>query len=292
MPPSFRGSSTLVLLLLVFASPAFAGSPRLLTLHRHRRSPYDLAMTGLLSGVPAGAVRYLRPEQLRALPTHKLDLTGEFVPGRQKLTVVFLADLWRRLSRAPGADVLLATCKDGYAAVFTRDFIVRDRPFLVLAIDGRRPDRWPPPGLAYNPGPYVISVSAKVAPPVARLLDAEHKKPWGVTTLEVANFAARFHAIYSGRWAHPSPAAAQGREIWVNSCASCHAGPDGSFGGTKSGQPFAVLAALARCDPPFFKLYVHDPKAANPEARMEPHPRYTDAQLDELVAFVAAGSRP
>jgi hypothetical protein len=65
-------------------------------------------------------------------------------------------------------------------------------------------------------------------------------------------------------------------------------GPGAVFGGTKSGQPFAVLQAIAQSKPDFFKLYVHDPKSANPAAKTEAHPHYTDQQLEALIGFVTA----
>lgn len=263
-----------------------------LELHRERTSPFDLALTGRLAGVAAGETRYVRWAELRAMPTALLRLTDEFVPGDQEVTVVFLAELWKQLPRGNGTDALLTTCGDGYAAVFKEEFIARYRPFLVLEINGRGPEQWPPEGLKFNPGPYVISVSKEVEPAVARFLDAEHKKPWGVTTLELANFSERFRAIYSGAWMAPVPRVAEGREIWINSCACCHQGPAQIFGGTKSEQPFAVVQAIACWNPEFFRKYVRDPKSLIPLATMEPHPHYTDAQLAALIAFIAAGSAP
>ena len=162
------------------------------------------------------------------------------------------------------------------------------RPFLVLEINGKGPVDWPPAGLNFNPGPYVITVSPSVAPSVSRFLDVEHKKPWGVTTIEVARFQDRFRPIYSGKWVSLGQAAQEGRTIWINSCASCHAGPAGTFGGTKADRPFPVVAAYAMYDRAFFMKYVRDPKSLVPSAKMEPHPRYTDDQLDQLIAF----SRP
>jgi hypothetical protein len=268
---------------------AAAGRSHALELHGERSSPDDLALTGRILGVPAGGTLYARWGELRALPTAKVTLDGEFTKGPQVLTVVFLADLWRALPLAPGADAILATCDDGYASVYTSDFISRYRPFLVLEIDGKGPRDWPPPGLAFNPGPYAITVSGSLAPDAALYRDIEHKKPWNVTALEVASYAERFGPIYAGRWASPSPSARDGREIWVNSCASCHAGPRGTFGGTKAGRPFEVVAAYAGFDRAYFVKYVRDPKALVPCARMEPHPRYTDGELSSLVAFLTAG---
>jgi hypothetical protein len=270
--------------------PAGLTGARALELRRDRGSPFDLAVTGRLTGLPPGETRYLRWSDLRALPVVRLRLRDEFVPGEQEVTVLYLEELWRALPRGPGADVLLATCRDGYASIYRQDFMARYRPFLVLEIDGHGPELWPPPGLKFNPGPYAISISPTVVPAVAALLDPGHKKPWGVVTLEVASFPERFHDAYSGDWGRLSLRAGQGREIWINSCASCHAGPGTIFGGSQSGQAFAVLATLAGCNAPFFRHYVRHPQELVPAAKMEGHPHYTDAQLDALIAFLTAGT--
>jgi cytochrome c2 len=268
---------------------AGAGRASPLELHAARSSPFDLALTGKLSGLRDGEIRYARWSDLRSLPTTTLTLDGEFVPGPQLLTVIFLGDLWKALPAAPGADTILATCADGYASVFTSEFIGRYRPFLVLAINGKGPADWPPKGLDYNPGPYVITVSPALAPDAARYRDLEHKKPWSVTTLELASYAQRYAAVYAGKWADLPPAGRDGREIWINSCASCHQGPGGIFGGTKAGRPFEVIAAYAAYDRAFFVRYVRDPKSLVPSAQMEAHPKYTDEELSHLIAFITAG---
>eukprot|EP01035_Chromulina_nebulosa_P066762 gene66762-91440_t len=190
MPPLRRSFACL---LLVFLAPAL----RALELHPTRQAPTDLAISGLLTGLPANETRFLRWADLAQLPSTKLKLTGEFVPGEQEVTVVFLTDLWKSLPLATGADTLLATCTDGYASVYRDTFIASHRPFLILAINGQGPEKWPPPGLKFNPGPYVISVAAAVAPAVASLLDAGHKKPWGVNALRVARYTEAFAGFYS-----------------------------------------------------------------------------------------------
>jgi cytochrome c2 len=106
----------------------------------------------------------------------------------------------------------------------------------------------------------------------------------------VAAYGDRFKGMYSGKWASLPPRARAGREIWVNSCASCHSGPKASFGGTKADRPFEVIAAYAEFDRPFFMKYVRDPKGLVASAKMEPHPWYTDPQLGDLVSFIAAGT--
>ncbi len=282
------------LLLAAAALSLLATAPqvRALELKASRTSPFDLALTGKLAGVAPGETRYVSWSEIRALPTTRLMLDGEFVKGSQELTVVFLSDLWAALSVAPGADALFATCGDGYAGIYTSAFISHYRPFLVLEINGKGPGDWPPPGLTFNPAPYVITVSKALAPDASKFLDIEHKKPWGVQKIEIASFGESFRGIYSGKWADPGPAAVAGRDIWLNSCASCHPGPSGIFGGTKSERPLPVIAAYAAYDSPFFMKYVRDPKSLVASAKMEAHPRYTDEQMAQLMAFITIGAAP
>ena len=135
-----------------------------------------------------------------------------------------------------------------------------------------------------------ITISPRLVPAVATLLDAGHKKPWGVTALELANFADRERDSFTGRWAVLSSRAVAGREIWINSCASCHRGPGTTFGGTKADRPFEVVAAHAGYNREYFKKYVRSPTSLMTGAKMEAHPHYTDAQLEELMAFITAES--
>lgn len=288
--PSFGLWCFLNLGLLVFLSAAAAQAG--LPLQSSRASPFDLALTGRLAGVPAGETRFARWEDLRALPTSKIKLEGEFLKGEQEVTVVFLSDVLGALPVSQGVDTVLATCTDGYASVYEVSAMEAHRPFVILEINGKGPSEWPPPGIQYNPGPYVVFISPTVAPAVASLLDVGHKRPWGVTTIELANFAEKFAGIQQGRWAGLSATAAQGREIWVHSCTSCHKGPGGSFGGSKSDRPFEVLAAHAGYNQAYFKRYVHDPQAVVPGAKMQGHPHYNHTQLDALIAFITAEQKP
>jgi cytochrome c2 len=110
-------------------------------------------------------------------------------------------------------------------------------------------------------------------------------------TLEVDTYAERERGILTGSRASLSPAAQDGREVWVNSCACCHAGPAGIAGGTRAGRPFEVLAAYAKYDPNFFNQYIRKPKSIMPCAKMEPHPDYTERDLADLIAFMTVDMR-
>ena len=273
---------------LALASAAGASA---LTLHSEKSGPTDLEISGLLAGVPAGESRWLRWADLRALPTRELEVEGEFLPGRQRVTLVFLQDVLDRLPLAPGADTVTAVCHDGYAGVFTREFTEKWRPYVVLEINGVGPEQWPPAGMTFNPGPYVLTASEHVAPGVGAVLDLPHKQPWGVTAIKLVRYADEFAPFMKGEWAALSERAERGRELWVNSCYSCHKGPGEVVGGTKGGRPFAVLRAYAEHNKKYFRDYVRNPQGLNPSAKMTAHPHYTDEQLAELMAFIV-GEKP
>ncbi|WP_324726113.1 c-type cytochrome [Actomonas aquatica] len=261
-----------------------------LTLSTESSSPYDLAILGGLDGVPAGETRYVSWDEVAGLPTTTLELTGEFVPGKQEVTVVFVEDLWKVLPVAAEADTLLAWCTDDYFSIYPPEFIAKQKPFVVVKINGDGPDKWPPEGLSFNPGPYVISVADEVVPGTRAILDVGHKRPWGVDKIKFVNEDEALAPAFAGEWSDVSELAAAGRTIWVNSCSSCHPGPGGLVGGNKSQRPFPVLQAHAKYNTDYFRKYVRDPKSLVPSATMEPHPHYTDAQLDALVAFISAES--
>ncbi len=254
--------------------------------------PFDLPVAGMIAHIPKGAPMHVSRDSLLELPATTVDVTGAFGTKARMARVVFLADLVDALPLAPAADLLIAECSDGYISVYPFSFIRRYRPFLVLEIDGKGPQAWPPPGLTDDPGPYAIAVSDGVVPGASAVRDVAHKEPWGVVLLRFTSIAESFGGFFRGRWASPGPAERSGREIWIHSCASCHPGPDGVAGGTKSGRPFAVVEAFAGSDTKFFKQYVRNPASLMPGAKMEPHPGYTEAELDELISFLVENAPP
>jgi hypothetical protein len=289
MSPAARRRALALPLLFLSALSGRAGT---LTLLPGPGAAHDLPISGLLAGPPAGTPLHVARADLATLPTTDVDVTGDFGTKAKVAKVVLFEDLMQALPLAPGADLILADCKDGYMGVYPVAFIHRYHPFLILQLDGIGPEGWPPPGLQYDPGPFVAYVSEKLAPGVGTFRDVEHKKPWGVTDLRVTSLAAAFGGFYRDRWADAPPLVTQGREIWIHSCASCHPGPAGVTGGTKSGMPFAVLVAVAGSNPKFLMQYVRDPKSLVPTAKMEPHPHYSDAELGQLIAFLTAGLPP
>ena len=271
-------------LLVITIRPAFATG---LTLYPQRAEPLDLAISGELEGLAPGQVAYLRAKDLRALPSKTLAADNRYFPGPNTLTIIPLEELWAALPRRSTADTLLAGCADGYMSVFDQAFVGNYHPFLVVAINGKPLDKILEQGVAFDGGPYIIDVSESLAPGVSTYLDIGHKEPWGVNSLNVVAHSVYFSSLYPPKTTTPSdPVVDQGRNIWINSCNSCHQGPDQRIGGTKAGFPLAVLQAQALYNQAYFRLYIRDPRKASPSSKMEPHPHYTDAQLDALTAFL------
>lgn len=253
-----------------------------------RATPWDLEV--ITSGAkPTSKMRgYVRWDDLATLSSTTQQLSGVFGRGEWTIRSVSLGSVWEALSPDPLADLLIATCADGYVSFFPKEFVTTYQPVLVLEINGKGPPDWPPPGLRYNPAPYVILVSDQIVAAVADLLDPTHKKPWAVTKIEFARHSDTFAELYAGKRVALSELAREGREIWIHSCASCHRGPSDSFGGTKSDRPFEVLVAHATHNPDFFRRYVRDPQSVVSGAKMQAHRHYTDHHLDALIAFLTA----
>jgi hypothetical protein len=271
----------------VLASLACQASESL-ELHRERLLPTDLEISGLLTGVPANQKRFVRWQDIRGLPSREIDMKDEFFEGTHRVRAVMLSDFLARLPRSSRADTVTVTCTDGYASVFQGDYIARWQPFIVVEINGLGPEEWPVEGMTFNPGPYVITTSNEIAPGVRDLLDESHKRPWGVSSMRVVSYEEEFRPFYTERWARVTAAAGRGRQIWINSCYSCHVGPGNQLGGSKSGRPFEVLQAHAQHNRAYFVNYVRNPQGQNSAAQMTAHPHYTDSQMSDLISFVIA----
>ncbi len=290
MPPAVisdfgRRGRVLGIFLTIFCPGTLATSLPVMT---ERASPFDLEISAGLEHQTEGQSFFVSWNDIITLPTSELEIQGEFVPGKQTITIVMLKDLWGSLPVDAAHDTLIAYCTDGYFSIYQPGFLATQKPFIVVRINGAGPDEWPPEGLDFNPGPFVISVSDKLVPGTQDILDVGHKRPWGVNNVQFVSLAEIMAPARSGPWANLSKRGEDGRELWINSCSSCHEGPQGLSGGNKSQRPFPILAVHAQHNEDFFRQYVRDPKSLVPSATMEPHPHYSDEQLDALVAFITA----
>ena len=113
-----------------------------------------------------------------------------------------------------------------------------------------------------------------------------HKQPWGVESIELVAFDSYFSVFFDGNLAELSTLEAHGKQLWMESCMSCHIGPDNATGGTKSGRPFQLITAHAD-ESRFFKRFIRNPKGFNPAAVMEAKPDFSDEEVVALTAFLA-----
>jgi mono/diheme cytochrome c family protein len=285
-------------LLLALASLALVGlteADSTSILHTERSSAGDLEVGGELGGVPPGATRYIRYEDLLRLPQESAEVSDDTnFKGKTEIAGVALATLARLLGRAPDDALIVAICYDRYRTNYPRDYLKEHHPMLVLRINGQIHDNWPPSEYGGTMGPYLISHPN--FKPAFKVLSHEDEPqiPFGVTRIEVRRESVVFGAIRPlGDWPANS-AVEQGFVIARQDCFRCH--NMGAEGGTMAGRSWVKLGTLARDDSRRFKQTIHDPKSVSAKATMPAHGDYDDATLDALTQYFKtfagkAGSR-
>jgi mono/diheme cytochrome c family protein len=268
------------------ATSGSGGAADHLALYTARSSPLDLEVAGDLIGLPSGSVRYVRRDELLALPQVTFTITDDpNFTAPTAVSGVLLEQLVQRLSAHPRADLVVAICDDLYRANYPRDYVAAHHPVLVLTINGKSPDAWPKnsEGHGVYIGPYLIT-HREFKPRFKILAHAEEAQiPWGVVRLEFLNERTVFGAI-APRGPHARDASVQhGYRIAQQNCLRCH--NHGDVGGQKAGRPWLVLAAWATAKPEYFAAYVRNPQSKNPHAEMPGNPGYDDATMQALIAY-------
>ena len=261
-----------------------------------RQSPLDLEVAGDLKGLPPGSTRYIKREDLLALPqTSFTAVHDEKFKGPTPVSGVQLEELVRALVRRPGSDLVIAVAYDGYRSTFPASYIAAHHPLLVLTIDAKAPADWPKDAdHGVDMGPYTVSYENFV-PSFRVFAHADEEQiPWGVIRLEFRDEKSVLGAIQP-RGKHAGDAAVQaGYRIAQQNCFRCHNA--GREGGQKSQRPWLVLAAWATASPDFFNAYVRDPKTKNPASQMPGNPGYDDSTMRALNAyfrtFISASPKP
>jgi mono/diheme cytochrome c family protein len=255
-------------------------------LHDARLASTDLEVGGELAGVPPGMTRYITREDLLALPQVEYTVTDDTnftVPT--KVSGIPLEDLMLYLRAVPTADMVIAISDDEYRAHYTRNYLDKHHPFLVLEVNGKPPSGWPKDSDSHqnDMGPYMVS-----HPNFTPSFDGpshvdEPLVPWGVVRIEFQDENTVFAGI-APRGPHANdPGAQEGYRIARQNCFRCHNA--GAEGGQKAKVGWIVLTTLAAHSPDFFASYVRNPKARNPKAQMPGNPDYDEATIAALVTY-------
>jgi len=260
-------------------------------LHAARSSPGDLEVGGELAGVPKGAARYIRYEDLLRLPQQTYTVNDDSnLSAHTQITGIPLEAL-AQLLHQPATDLfMVAVCDDQYHANYPPAYVAAHHPLLVLRIDGKARDQWPQGRDGSALGPYLIS--HPFFKPSFKVLSHEDEPqiPYGVVRLEFHRESTVYGAIRPvGTWPADSPVE-QGFVIARQDCFRCH--NSGDEGGTKAGRSWLQLALRAQQNPELFRRTIHDPRAVDPKAAMPAHPDYDDATLDALTAYFETFAAP
>jgi hypothetical protein len=281
----------IALILAVSAPKAIAQANLTSILHSTRSSPGDLEVGGELAGVPPGATRFIRYDDLLRLPQESYTVSDDTnFHGKTEISGVPFEALTRLLGSAPHDAMIVAICYDQYRANYPRDYIAAHYPILVLRINGQPHDHWPPSPYGDLLAPYLVSHPA--FKPAFRVLSHrdEPQIPYGVTRIEVRRESVVFGAIRPpGNWPANSPVE-QGYTIARQDCFRCH--NMGAEGGTKAGQSWERLAGDATRDPKRFQQTIRNPASVSKDAQMPAHADYANATLAALTAYFKTFAAP
>jgi mono/diheme cytochrome c family protein len=255
-------------------------------LREKRSSGLDLEVAGDLAGLPAGSLRYIAREDLKALPqvTYTVPDDANF-GGAVEVRGVELEVLAREFAGSGEKALIVAVSGDLYRAHYPQGYVQAHRPVLVTEIDGEGPASWPKSkeGSGSAMGPYLIS-HPHFTPSFKDLGNAEEAQiPWGVVRLEFRNEEAIFGEI-APRAVNAGKAEVQaGYRIARQNCLRCH-GP-ASYGRLKGQITWSGIAFFADSSPQGFSAYVRDPRSVTPSAEMPGNPAYDDATVEALLVY-------
>jgi mono/diheme cytochrome c family protein len=268
--------------------PLSAQQPRKLAIARTRHADDDLEVTGMIAGLPPGAVGYVSYAGLASLPqiTTTIQNDSNFADQASRgvrISGIPLAELAKALGALPESNLIDALCTDRYRSHYPADYIAAHKPIFALKINGERPAAWAARTHEYDPGPYFIT-HANFVPRDRFLAYSEQPQiPDNIVRLNFTSAAATYGPITPhGDYTADSPVA-QGFTIAKQNCLRCHF--MNAVGGTKSGRDWRSLSVWASEQPKYFQRYIHDPQAVDPHAHMEGSPTYDAATLNALTAY-------
>jgi mono/diheme cytochrome c family protein len=257
-----------------------------LPLQAERTSPLDLEIGGNLAGLPSGAKRFVRHEDLLTLPQVSFTVTDDpNFSGPTEVRGVEIDLLARELAAEGERAFVVAVCRDWYRAHYPQVYREIHKPMLALEINGQLPSDWPrsKEGTASPIGPYLIT-HAHFTPSFKILAHADEAQiPWGVVALEFLNEKGALAGIAPQGATADAPDVQAGYHIAQQNCFRCH-GPSnmGSLKGKLTWEGIGLFASQA---PKNFAAYVRNPKSVVPDAEMPPNPQYDEPTLDALTAY-------
>ena len=267
---------------VMLSSAAFVANQ--IDLKDKRGSSQDLKLSGDVSGLPAGSVRYISYDDLSHLPHVTFQVSDDpNFPGTAEITGVYLDELMRALRITDKGTMIAAVCDDGYEAHYTDDYRSAHRPILVLLLNGKALTQYKRTRDDGTFGPYLVS-HATFKPRYHILAHAEEAQiPNGVVALRFLKQDEVLDSILPhGAFAEDSPEM-QGYRIAEQNCFRCHDARD--YGGHKADRSWHELAHIAQADPKGFAAYTKDPEGQDPTAVMPANPEYDDATLHALTAY-------
>ena len=293
MPP--RKLAAILLVLCTIAGATQTHEVKKLIIASTRHAEDDLEVTGMIAGLPAGAVGYVSYAELASLPqiTTALQNDSDFADQPSKgvrITGIPLEKLAKALGALPESDLIDALCTDRYRSHYPASYVAAHQPILALKINGERPAQWAAKTKEYDPGPYFIT-HADFVPRYKVLSHAEQAQiPDNIMRLNFSTAAATYGPITPHGDFLPNSPVAQGFLIAQQNCLRCHF--LNGVGGTKSGIDWRSLSTWAQEQPKFFERYVHDPKSVEPHAHMEGSPTYDAATLTALTEYFRTFTEP
>lgn len=249
-----------------------------------RASPLDLEVSGNLAGLPSGAKRFVRREDLLVLPQVSFEVTDD--PNFAEPVMVRGVEL-ELLARELAADgekaYIVAVCKDWYRGHYPQSYREIHRPVLVLEVNDQAPPNWPKHKFGASMAPYLITHANFV--PAFKILahEDEEQIPWGVIRLEFGTEDSVLGPIIPQGTNAGDPAVQAGFRIAQQNCFRCH-GPerDAPLKGKLTWPGIALFSSQA---PKNFAAFVRNPQALSKDSEMPSNPTYDAATLQALTAY-------
>jgi len=221
----------------------------------------SLSMRALLDAIPSEEIRgvdpyYGKAKRFRAWPLRRVLALG-FGPGVEDAELIFRAT-------------------DGYAAYMRGALAVDEGAYL--AFEDVDVPGWEPIGPQHaSPAPFYV-VWKK---PEQQNLES-HPRPWALARIERTRFEVAYpHTKPAGA----SAAALRGYETFRDRCFKCHAiNREGGRVGPDLNVPRNILEYRPAEQ---VRAYIRDP-ATFRFGNMPAHPDFSETQLDELLAYLAA----